>query len=149
MSVTFRPARRADVPAIVALLADDVLGARRESEEMAVYFKVFDRMHGDESNRVIVGEEGGTVVATYQLTFIDGLSLRATRRAMLESIRVASDRRGQGIGHLLMADAEARARAASCGLIQLATNRGRDRAQAFYEDVGFTASHIGYKRKLD
>lgn len=147
--IRFRPATEQDVPEIVALLADDSLGAARERQDSAEYLAAFRRMLAEGSNHLIVGvEAGGSVVATYQITFISGLSLRAARRAQVESVRVASALRGQGIGAALMADAEARARAAGCSLIQLTTNRTRTDAHRFYERLGFTPSHIGYKREL-
>jgi len=146
--IRFREAARADVPAVVALLADDALGARREGAELAPYLAAFDAMQAEGGNTLIVGEEAGQIVATYQLTFISGLSLRASRRAQVESGRVAADRRGQGIGAAMMADAEARARAAGCRLLQLTSNATRGRALTFYESLGFTPSHIGFKRDL-
>ena len=148
MTTLFREATRADVPVIVALLRDDALGAARETAADADYLAAFDRMQVEGVNYLIVGEQDGRVIATYQLTFILGLSLRAARRAQIESVRVASDMRGQRIGAALFADAEARARAAGCSLIQLTTNATRDRARAFYVRLGFTPSHIGYKRDL-
>lgn len=147
--IRFRPATEQDVPEIVALLADDSLGAARERQDSAEYLAAFRRMQAEGSNHLIVGvEAGGSVVATYQITFISGLSLRAARRAQVESVRVASALRGKGIGAALMADAEARARATGCSLIQLTTNRTRTDAHRFYERLGFTPSHIGYKREL-
>ncbi len=146
--IRFREATRADVAAVVALLSDDALGARREGTELDAYLEAFDRMQGEGANRLIVGEVAGRIVATYQLTFISGLSLRASRRAQVESVRVASDRRGQGLGAAMLADAEARARAAGCRLLQLTMNATRTDAGRFYERLGFTASHIGYKRDL-
>ena len=146
--IVFRDARREDVAEVVALLADDALGAKRETGALSAYLAAFEAMAAEGANRLIVGEDGGRVVATYQLTFITGLSHRATRRAQIESVRVASDRRGQGIGRQMMQDAEARARAAGCSLMQLTTQKGRSRAQAFYDSLGFTPSHIGYKRDL-
>ncbi|MGR3323600.1 MAG: GNAT family N-acetyltransferase [Pseudooceanicola sp.] len=149
MTPDFRPATRAEVPAVVALLADDHLGAGRESvAALEPYMAAFDRMQAESSNHLIVGELQGRVVATYQLTFISGLGLKATRRAQVESVRVASDLRGGGIGALMMADAEARARSAGCGVLQLTTNSGRDRAQAFYAGLGFDPSHVGFKKTL-
>ncbi|WP_333830716.1 GNAT family N-acetyltransferase [Pararhodobacter sp.] len=149
--IRWREARRGDVPAVVALLREDVLGATREGDELAPYLAAFDQMAQEGGNRLIVAEQGadGPIVATYQITFISGLSLQAARRAQIESVRVAETQRGSGLGAALMADAEVRARAAGCALMQLTTNRARERAQAFYERLGFTASHIGYKRKLD
>jgi GNAT superfamily N-acetyltransferase len=147
--IRWREAKREDVPAIVALLAEDVLGATRESKDMALYFAAFDAMSYEYGNSLIVGEAEGRVVATYQLTFITGLSLRASRRAQLESVRVAAKVRSEGVGAALMRDAEMRAIHAGCALIQLTTDKTREDAQRFYERAGFTPSHIGFKRKLN
>ncbi len=148
MSVAFRQATRADVPAVLALLQDDRLGAAREGADLDHYLAAFDAMTAEGGNTLIVGERDGAVVATYQLTFIAGLSLRATRRAQVESVRVASELRGGGIGEAMLADAEARARAAGCGLVQLTMNRARTDARRFYERIGFVPSHIGFKKAL-
>ena len=145
----FRDACREDVAAVVALLSDDALGTQREGLDLEAYLGAFELMQQEAGNRLIVGEVEGRIVATYQLTFIAGLSLRATRRAQVESVRVAADMRGQGIGAALIADAEARARAAGCRLLQLTSNASRLRARKFYEELGFTPSHIGYKRDLN
>lgn len=144
----FRDARRTDVPAIVALLADDGLGATSEKADRAMYLAAFDGLSEERGNTLVVGEAAGRVVATYQLTVISGLSLRAARRAQIESVRVASDLRGRGIGALMIADAEKRARAAGCSMMQLTMNKNRKDAARFYERLGFTPSHIGYKRQL-
>lgn len=149
MTVAFRHATRDDVPAVVALLANDAVGARREtSDDFAAYLAAFDAMQAEGANHLIVGERDGRIVATYQLTFITGLSLRASRRAQVESVRVASDLRGQGIGALLMADAEARARQAGCSLVQLTTLKERLDAHRFYDRAGYVQSHFGYKKPL-
>lgn len=147
--IRFRQASAEDVPAVVALLADDALGATREGQEAGAYLSAFKRMHAEGNNHLIVGEEAGRIIATYQITYITGLSLKATRRAQVESVRVAADLRGRGIGAKLMQDAESRARRAGCSLIQLTTHRSRDEAHRFYERLGFTPSHIGYKRDLN
>lgn len=146
--IRFRAATRADVPAIVALLTDDALGATREGDDLAPYLAAFDVIAAEGGNTLVVGEEEGRVVATYQLTFISGLSLRASLRAQVESVRVAADLRGQGIGAAMFADAEARSRAAGCRLMQLTMNAARHDARRFYESLGFTPSHIGFKRDL-
>ncbi|MCB2129948.1 MAG: GNAT family N-acetyltransferase [Rhodobacteraceae bacterium] len=146
--IRFREAERSDVPAIVALLSDDALGATREGETLVPYYAAFDRIAAEGGNAVIVGDDDGRVIATYQLTFITGLSLRATRRAQIESVRVAAPMRGQGIGAAMFADAEARARAAGCKLMQLTMNSERRDARRFYEGLGFIASHTGFKRQI-
>jgi GNAT superfamily N-acetyltransferase len=149
MSVQFREAVREDVPAIVALLREDPLGAARENAAPQTYLDAFDAMLAQPDNRIVVGERAGRVVACYQLTVIAGLSRQGMRRAQLEAVRVSGALRGQGVGEALMRDAEARARDAGCGLIQLTSDRARDRAHAFYERLGYVASHLGFKRALD
>lgn len=148
MNVLWREAVRDDVPAIVTMLADDVLGQGRESDDVAPYYAAFEAMQTEGGNQLIVGEIGGLVVATYQLTMISGLSLKASRRAQVESVRVAADQRGAGLGAALMQDAEARARAGGCALIQLTSNRARERAHGFYAGLGYVASHVGFKKSL-
>jgi ribosomal protein S18 acetylase RimI-like enzyme len=147
--IRFREARRDDVAAIVALLRDDALGAQREGDDLGPYLSGFDRVAANPAHQLVVGEVEGEVVACYQLTFLDGLSLRAMRRAQIEGVRVARSFRDRGFGAAMVADAEARARAAGCGLIQLTTHHSRKRAHAFYESLGFVPSHVGFKRQLD
>ena len=147
-ALTFRLATRADVTAVVALLADDVLGRGRESGQLDPYLAAFDAMQTEGGNQLIVGEAGDQVLATYQLTVISGLSLSAARRAQIEAVRVDASLRGQGAGAALMADAEARARAAGASLMQLTSNASRTDAHRFYERLGYAPSHIGFKKPL-
>ena len=146
--IRFRPAKRADVPAIVAMLADDVLGKGREVDDLSRYLDAFEAMERENNNTVYVGEQDGRVVATYQLTIISGLSLSASRRAQIEAVRVDALLRGQGAGAALIADAEERARLAGAKLMQLTTNASRKDAHRFYERLGYAPSHIGYKKPL-
>jgi GNAT superfamily N-acetyltransferase len=150
MTPIFREATRDDVPAIIAMLADDTLGAAREQTDMTPYLTAFDDISAEGGNEIIIGTDAqGRIIATYQITYISGLSLAAARRALIESVRVASDLRGQGVGHKMFADIETRARATNCRLIQLTMNASRTDSQRFYESIGFTPSHIGFKRYLD
>lgn len=149
MTLVFRDAQRDDVPAVLTLLADDMLGQSREGGDLIPYFAAYDAMVAEGNNHLYVGVTGaGRIIATYQLTLISGLSLRATRRAQIESVRVAADMRGQKIGERMFQDAEMRARAAGCGLLQLTMNKDRTDSRRFYERLGFTPSHIGFKRNL-
>jgi ribosomal protein S18 acetylase RimI-like enzyme len=148
-TVVFRDAERADVPAIVALLADDALGAGREAGEPDdAYWAAFAMLAGDPRNRVIVAEEGGRVVGTLQLTLIPGLSRHGMLRAQVEGVRVASGGRGRGLGRQMIEWAIAQARQAGCGLVQLTSDKQRPGAIRFYESLGFTATHEGLKLPL-
>ncbi|MFV0493052.1 MAG: GNAT family N-acetyltransferase [Pseudorhodobacter sp.] len=146
--IHWREARAEDIPAIATLLADDELGATREMTDLIPYRAAFAAMQKEGNNHLIVGEKAHRVIACYQLIFISGPSFQGTRRAQVESVRVASDLRGQGIGAELMRDAETRAIAAGCGLMQLSSNAQRSRAHAFYSRLGYVPSHTGFKKML-
>jgi ribosomal protein S18 acetylase RimI-like enzyme len=150
--VRVRVARREDLQAIVRLLADDVLGAKRElsSDPLAQeYIDAFDAMCAQGGNELLVAELGDEVVGCLQLTIIPGLSRAGMSRGQLEGVRVSSRHRGQRIGELLVHVSIERARAAGCTLVQLTTDRTRADAHRFYERLGFEASHVGMKLKLD
>jgi ribosomal protein S18 acetylase RimI-like enzyme len=150
--VHVRLAHRADVPAIVRLLADDPLGATREhpGEPLAqAYWDAFDAMAAQGGNELLVAEVAGEVVGCLQLTIIPGLSRAELTRGQLEGVRVSSRSRGQGIGESLMRATVERARELGCRLVQLTTDRSRGDAQRFYERLGFEASRVGMKLMLE
>ncbi|MDZ4394937.1 GNAT family N-acetyltransferase [Cypionkella sp.] len=148
MAVSFRDATRADVAALVALLADDPLGQARESGDLSPYLAAFDEIAANPMHQLIVGESDGRIVATCQLSILAGLSRQGAKRALVEAVRVVTDLRGQRIGEALMAECEARARTAGASMIQLTTDKTRLRAHAFYDRLDYTPSHIGYKKSL-
>lgn len=147
--VTIRPAVAADVPAIVAMLADDILGAQRETpDDLAPYERAFAGIDADPGQVLVVADRAGTVVGTLQLTFIPGLSRRGSMRALIEAVRVASDQRGGGLGARLVRWAVDEARRRGAVLVQLTSDAQRGDAHRFYERLGFTASHVGFKQML-
>jgi ribosomal protein S18 acetylase RimI-like enzyme len=144
--ITVRPARRGDVAAIIAMLADDHLGRARERLEEPLprsYFDAFDAIERAANLQLVVAEEAGRVVGCLQLCLLPGLSSQGATRALVEDVRVASDRRGRGIGEQLLQWAIAEARAKQAALIELLTHESRVDAQRFYERLGFSRSHVG------
>ncbi|GAB2175583.1 N-acetyltransferase family protein [Dongia sp. agr-C8] len=148
MTAAVRKAGRADLPAIVAMLADDVLGQSREAPGDPAYAEAFAAMERDANQFPAVLEEDGEIVGYLQLTFIPGLSLKGMLRGQIESVRIASSRRGQGLGHVLLQWAIAECRRRGCGMVQLAMNKSRDDTLRFYQALGFVASHEGLKLSL-
>jgi GNAT superfamily N-acetyltransferase len=131
------------------MLADDELGAARESPgDLAPYHAAFARLDQDPSQLLMVAVRDGTVVGTLQLTIIAGLSRRGATRAVIEAVRVARAVRGAGTGEQLVGWAVAEAGRRGCQLVQLTSDKSRSRAHQFYERLGFTASHIGFKLQL-
>ena len=146
-----RRATRADVPAIVAMLADDPLGATRECAwETASqrYCDAFTEIDADPNQFLCVAEIDGAMVGTLQLTFIAGLSRNGAKRGLIEAVRVAGARRGRGIGKALVTGAIDACRARGCWVVHLTTDRSRVDAHRFYERLGFEPTHVGYKLQI-
>ena len=145
-----RGAVRDDVPAIVAMLADDPLGAAREDlGDPRTYDAAYDRVVADPGQHLVVAEREGTVVGTLQLSVIPGLSRRGATRSVIEGVRVARTERGTGLGTELVTWAVEESRRLGCALVQLTSDASRTDARRFYERLGFVASHVGFKLQLD
>ncbi|MFI6282063.1 GNAT family N-acetyltransferase [Streptomyces sp. NPDC050988] len=144
-----RPAVPDDVPAIVAMLADDPLGAQRESpDDLSPYLAALERLRSDPNQHLVVAVREGRVVGTLQLTIIPGLSRKGATRSIIEGVRVHADERGSGLGSRFVEWAVDRSRSEGCQLVQLTSDVSRTDAHRFYERLGFTASHVGFKLQL-
>jgi GNAT superfamily N-acetyltransferase len=138
-----------DVPAIVAMLADDPLGAQRESpDDLEPYLAALERLRADPNQHLVVAVREGRIVGTLQLTVIPGLSRRGAVRSIIEAVRIHADARGDGLGTRLIEWAIEESRRLGCQLVQLTSDRTRIDAHRFYERLGFEASHIGFKLPL-
>ena len=149
--VTIRRARRDDVAPIVRLLADDPLGARRESDVSPLpsgYLDAFDAIDRDPNQVLLVGDREGAIVAVLQVTLTPHLTYRGGWRATIEGVRVSSRLRSGGLGRRLLEHAIGVARERGCHLVQLTTDKARPEALRFYERLGFVASHEGMKLHL-
>ncbi|UII77652.1 GNAT family N-acetyltransferase [Flagellimonas sp. HMM57] len=147
--MTFRKATKNDVATIVAMIADDELGRKRESFQKPLpeeYIKAFDKINADENQELIVVEnEDAEIIGTLQLSFIQYLTYRGGIRAQIEAVRIRKDKRGLGIGKKMFEWAIDRAKERNAHLLQLTTDKKRPKAITFYEDLGFKASHEGMK----
>lgn len=151
MDLKYRQATREDLPEIIRMLADDVLGSTRERYETPLpttYVKAFEEIDEDKNNELIVAALDGAVIGTLQLTFTPSISFQGGKRCTVESVRVDERYRGQGIGREMMLWAIERAKAKGCISMQLTTNNDRTDAHRFYANLGFSASHLGMKLKL-
>jgi GNAT superfamily N-acetyltransferase len=143
-----RRATTADLPGIVALLADDDLGRGREDASAVAlprYLAAFETLDRDPNQMPIVLLADGVVAGYLQLTFIPGLSRQGMWRGLVESVRIDKRLRGQKRGEALMRFAIDACRQRGCKLVQLTTDMTRADAHRFYVRLGFTASHVGMK----
>jgi GNAT superfamily N-acetyltransferase len=148
--IIFRVATRADVPAILELLENDEISRSRMVSEStdAALWQAFEEIDADPRNELIVADDDGEIVGTCQLTFTPSLSRRGTERMTIEAVRIRSDRRGAGLGRVMMLWTLERVRERGCGLAQLTTDKRRGSAHRFYTALGFSATHEGMKLTL-
>lgn len=151
--MTFRKATQNDLVKIVEMIADDVLGKKRENFQLPLpneYLVAFENIIKDPNQELIVVEQDNLeIIGTLQLSFIQYLTYRGGIRAQIEAVRIRKDQRGLGIGKAMFEWAINRAKERNAHLLQLTTDKKRTDAIKFYEDLGFKATHEGMKMHFD
>ena len=147
--IKIRQAQRNDLEQIIALLADDPLGSKREDASLPLaqyYIDAFAAVNTDHNQLLTVAvDETNQVIGTMQISFIPSVARKGAWRGQIEAVRVAKDHRSSGLGQQLMEWAINKCRERGCSLVQLTTDKTRPDAHRFYDRLGFAASHIGYK----
>jgi GNAT superfamily N-acetyltransferase len=138
-----------DVPDLVALLTDDPLGSQRETATPEQYLEAFHRVDSDPQQYLLVIRNGSAeIVGTAQLTFIPYLVRGGTTRLQIEAVRLARGDRGSGLGSALFNWIHQFGRDRGAQLAQLSSDKTRTSALRFYAHLGYTSSHVGFKRPL-
>jgi GNAT superfamily N-acetyltransferase len=151
MPLSFRDATEADLPAVVAMLADDPLGARREAPGLPLapaYLAAFHAISAAPNQRLIVAVDGLEIVGSMQLLQLSGLSRQGAWRGQIEAVRIAAPHRKRGHGARFVRWAIEECRAAGCTSIQLTSDQSRSDAHRFWQRAGFEATHLGFKMSL-
>ncbi len=141
-----RRARREDVAAILALLADDDLQKLSDAAVTLAHEAAFASIDSDDNQLLAVAVKEGNIIGCIQLTFIPGLSRNGMWRCHIEAVRVARALRGKGLGGKMLDWANETACKRKCGMAQLLMDKSRLDARRFYEAIGFEASHQGFRR---
>ena len=152
MNLSFREAIEEDIIALIALLADDELGQQREDISAPLneaYLSAFKQINTDPNNELIVVEDEQQLVGMLQLTFIPYLTHIGSSRCLIEGVRIHKEYRGKGLGTIFFKWAIARAESKNCRIVQLTSDKQRPDAIRFYENLGFEATHEGFKLKLN
>ncbi|MCL1127680.1 GNAT family N-acetyltransferase [Shewanella surugensis] len=151
MALKFREAEYKDVEALVNMLFDDPLGTLREDSSKplnSAYLTAFEAILKDNNNELIIVENNDNIMGMLQLTFIPYLTHTGSWRCLIEGVRVQSDCRGKGLGTQFFEWAIERAKQRGCNMVQLTSNKARVDALRFYQNLGFEASHEGFKLML-
>jgi GNAT superfamily N-acetyltransferase len=151
IEVVIRPAERRDIGAIVALFAEDALGGHGDTTEESArprYEAAFERISASPSNMLYVAECRSEIVGTYQTTLTTTMSGQGSSSLTVSAVQTRADLRGHGIGEQMIRSAIEEGRAKGARLVQLMSNDKRTDAHRFYERLGFSRSHAGFKMKL-
>lgn len=147
----FRFAREQDLPELVAIFAADAVGGHGDTtgpEAFPAYLAAFHAICANPATQLYVAELDERVVGTFQLIYVHSLPGRGALRALIEAVQVAPDLRGQGLGARMVRHAMAEARAVGAASLALTSSKRRLDAHRFYEKLGFSPSHLGFKIAL-
>lgn len=146
--MSFREANRDDVITLVAMLADDELGKKRECYTDPLpekYYQAFEHINSDPNNQLMVMVLDGEVMGMMQITYIPYLTYQGGWRALIEGVRISSKLRGGGWGQKMFEWGIEQARNKGCHVVQLTSDKQRPKAIEFYRKLGFVDSHEGMK----
>ena len=146
--LSYRAARREDLPLIVGLIVEDSVVATDDDPADALdadYTAALAAIDADPNQEMIVVEMDGAAIGCFQLSYIPGLMRRGMWRGQIELVHVSDTMRNRGIGAEMMRWALQRCRERGCGMVQLTSNKRRTDAHRFYERLGFLKSHEGFK----
>lgn len=146
--LTFAKATKNDLPDIIEMLRDDILGKEREDNNYSTYQDVFDEINDDKNNFIAIVKHDNCNIATCHLTIIPTLSISAKKRMNIESVRVKPDFSCQGVGRWMIEKSIEFAKERGVEIVQLTTNKSRDRAINFYKSLGFQNTHEGFKIEI-
>ncbi|MDC5838863.1 GNAT family N-acetyltransferase [Vibrio europaeus] len=151
MQLDYRTAVISDLEHLVSLLANDVLGNKREDPSLPLnnaYIDAFEAIDADPNNLLLVVEKQNQLVGMLQLTLIPYLTHIGSWRCLIEGVRIHETYRGLGFGERMFEHAIELARKKGCSMVQLTSDKLRPDAIRFYEQLGFKASHEGFKLTL-
>ncbi len=101
----------------------------------------------DPSITYLVAEAEGAVCAFGSLLFSSPLHHEGPVAEIVELV-VEEGCRGAGVGAAMVEEMAAQARARGCCILELSTNRARERAHRFYERQGFRLTHYRFTMAL-
>jgi len=146
--LTYRHATPEDLPFIVGLIVEDAVVATNDSvadANHADYAAALAAIDADPNQEMFVVEDAGKPIGCFQLSYLPGLMRRGMWRGMIEVVHVSESERNRGYGSQMMRWALERCRERGCGMVQLTSNKKRTDAHRFYERLGFSRSHEGFK----
>lgn len=133
-------ATSADIPRLISLL--DLLftqEAEFQPDRAAQQRGLTAIIGNPETGHILIARQGDEIVGMVNLLYTVSTALGG-KVALLEDMVIAPQVRGQGVGKQLLGTALEHAHQQACLRITLLTDADNHTAQAFYQNMGFTAS---------
>lgn len=146
--LTYRLAVEADLAFLDALIAADEVAVARDGirpDNESQQLEAMQAIAADPNHELWIVDLDGQPVASFQLSYLPGVSRKGAWRGQIESVRVMPTLRGRGVGEAMMRWAIARCRDRGCSIVQLTSDNRREDAHRFYRRLGFHSSHAGFK----
>ena len=146
VGVHMRMATEGDLPAILVLLADPDMDGDHVVD-IARGREIFRRMQTYPGYQVHVAEHAASIVGSFAMLMMPNLGHGGASIAIVDGVVVAAAHRDRGWGRQMIAYALRIARDNGCYKLMLSSNLRRERAHAFYEQLGF--ERHGYSFRVD
>jgi GNAT superfamily N-acetyltransferase len=143
-TLIIRPAKSADLPGVLALYAQPALDDGRVLPIQDAEY-IFARFARYPDYTLYVATIDRQIVGTFALLIMDNLGHLGASSAVVEDVAVDPALQSRGIGQDMMAFAIERAREKRCYKLVLSSNAKRERAHAFYEQLGFERHGFGFR----
>ena len=148
-NINIRLARDSDVKAILKLVLEliDVM----KNKDMFDISSVPDNLKmifNNNNAHFLVAEEGESIIGfahfTTRLTI-----LHPGPSAIVEEIAVSADKRGQGVGEKLLSAVVENCGKIGCSEVEVSTEKGNEKASAFYRKMGFDEDAVLFEKHLN
>ncbi|MDA9493854.1 GNAT family N-acetyltransferase [Bradyrhizobium sp. CCBAU 11361] len=140
---TARPAREADLPALLELFRVSEVSAAADPLERAA--DIWRQILSRDDLAVLVSEEADRIVATCMLITAPNLLRAGQRHGFLENVATHPEYQGRGHGRAVVAAALQAAWTMDCHHVLMQSGRKDPRVHRFYEGCGFVPGlRVGY-----
>lgn len=146
-----RTATEHDLAFIIGLIVQDSVVSTNDDPADAQapeYRAALAAITADPNQDMFIAEYEGVPVGCFQLSYLPGLMRRGGWRGQIEVVHISADRRSLGLGSQMIRWAIDHCRERGCAMVQLTSSKKRTDAHRFYERLGFTRSHEGFKLYL-
>ena len=143
-----RPIEPQDLASVIDILIAGSLNPEVEDPSRPEdYWRAVEDVRSRDGE-VFVAEYEGQPVGVCQVVIFRNIGNAGRRVAEIENVHVREAFRSQGIGEQMIRACEELAATRDCHRVQLTSNVSRTDAHRFYERIGYSASHKGFKKSL-